>query len=368
MIIKKYLIKKLVKGNKMKCLILFVFISLIILININLHAQWSSDPTVNTPICTIYNSQTSPEITSDDSSGAIMVWQDNRVGTHQDDIYAQRINYLGEVKWAADGVEICTASGLQSKPLIISDGAGGAIIAWTDSRSGIGTDIYAQKINSQGTVMWTADGIGVCTETDNQTLTDIISDDSNGVIIVWDDHRSGTNNDVYAQRIDGSGTALWTPGGVVVCSTSDDQSGAKIVEDGSNGGIFEWDDLRSGKYGIYAQKLNSSGAAQWTSNGVVIDTMGGNQFSALGADIASDDNGGAIITWADMRNGSDRNVFVQRINSSGTVQWLDNGVSICDAADDQQDIIIAKDSSGGAIISWMDNRNGSDYNIYAQKI
>ena len=48
-------------------------------------------------------------------------------------------------------------------PTIISDGSGGAIIAWMDSRSGAHCDIYAQRINASGVVQWTADGVAIST-------------------------------------------------------------------------------------------------------------------------------------------------------------------------------------------------------------
>ncbi|MCK4539487.1 MAG: hypothetical protein KAV42_11885, partial [Candidatus Krumholzibacteria bacterium] len=75
------------------------------------------------------------EIVSDGAGGSIIVWQDNRNGDM--DIYAQRIDSNGAVLWTIDGVPICTATGEQSIPRITSDGAGGAVVTWQDLRSGI---------------------------------------------------------------------------------------------------------------------------------------------------------------------------------------------------------------------------------------
>ena len=54
-----------------------------------------------------------------------------------------------------NGVAICTALNDQDNPVIVSDGAGGAIITWDDYRSttgdtSLGSDIYAQWVNSSG--------------------------------------------------------------------------------------------------------------------------------------------------------------------------------------------------------------------------
>ena len=51
--------------------------------------------------------------------------------------------------WSNDptvNTPISTASGDQDQPSIVSDGAGGAIITWHDRRSGTNWDIYAQRV------------------------------------------------------------------------------------------------------------------------------------------------------------------------------------------------------------------------------
>jgi len=52
-------------------------------------------------------------------------------------------------QWLYNGVALCTASGDQQHPAIVSDGSGGAIVTWMDSRSG-NLDIYAQRVDGFG--------------------------------------------------------------------------------------------------------------------------------------------------------------------------------------------------------------------------
>ncbi|HTP80635.1 MAG TPA: hypothetical protein VMM57_09550, partial [Bacteroidota bacterium] len=111
--------------------------------------QWSTNPIINNAICTAAYDQYSPTIVSDGSGGAIITWQDLRSG-NDFDIYAQYINAAGTPQWPSNGVAICTATGDQASPTIVSDGSGGAIITWQDER-GANYDIYAQRINAAGT-------------------------------------------------------------------------------------------------------------------------------------------------------------------------------------------------------------------------
>ena len=50
---------------------------------------------------------------------------------------------------------------------IVSDGSGGAIIAWQNNGAD-GKDIYAQRVDASGVVLWTADGIAVCADAYDQ--------------------------------------------------------------------------------------------------------------------------------------------------------------------------------------------------------
>ena len=108
-------------------------------------------------------------------------------------------------QWSHDpniNTTISTAANFQNYPTIVSDGAGGAIITWQDYRSGTNSDIYAQRVNSSGAVQWTADGVAISTAADYQYYPTIVSDGAGGAIITWQDLRSGPNSDIYTQNID----------------------------------------------------------------------------------------------------------------------------------------------------------------------
>src|SRR5712664_2056878 len=128
-----------------------------------------------------------PAITSDGAGGAIVTWYDNRSGNW--DIYAQRVNAEGVPQWTADGVALCTAANNQFDPTIASDGAGGAIVTWNDFRSGSGFDIYAQRVNAAGVPQWTVDGVALCTATNDQWRPMIAPDGAGGAIVTWYDLR-----------------------------------------------------------------------------------------------------------------------------------------------------------------------------------
>jgi hypothetical protein len=66
------------------------------------------------------------------------------------DTFAQRLNNDGDAQWTADGAAISTADLHQRYPKIASDNSGGAIILWEDQRTGSTVDLYAQGISISG--------------------------------------------------------------------------------------------------------------------------------------------------------------------------------------------------------------------------
>ncbi len=322
--------------------------------------QWTTD---GVAISTAVGDQIVPTMVDDGSGGAIITWTDYRGGANCD-IYSQKINSSGVVQWTTDGVVISAAAENQIFQTIVSDGSGGAIITWEDYRAVTKTNTYAQKINAAGAVQWTADGLALSTVVSSQNSQKIVSDGSGGAIITWVDSRQTINTDIYAQKITSAGAVQWTVDGVAISRTADFQLNPTIVSDGSGGAIITWEDDRSGMPDIYAQKIQSSGGLYWDTNGVAISTAAGYQTQPT---IVSDGSNGAIITWTDERSGTNADIYAQKINSTGFVQWTADGVAISIAPFDQSTHTIISDGSGGAIITWQDNRSGTE-DIYAQKI
>ncbi len=313
---------------------------------------------VNASICNNTGIQYSPQICSDGADGAIITWIDKRSGFY--DIYAQRINSTGDVQWTPNGIPICTVSGSQYTPRICSDGAGGAIITWEDERSDPG-DIFVQRINSTGLIEWAAGGVSVCTATKAQELPKICPDGANGAIITWYDQYLGSDFTIYAQRVDANGIMKWAPNGELIC-TIETPFLQEICSDGSGGAIITWRDFR----GIYAQRVDAVGINQWKDNGTAVSTLSSTFGTGFFPRICTDNSGGAIIAWRDGRF-DDGDIYAQRVNSSGNGQWIENGTYICTAVNTQFEHEMCADGYGGAIITWEDNRTGT-IDIYTQRI
>lgn len=209
-------------------------------------------------ICAHPSGQTNPMVVPDGSGGIIVAWEDHRHGT-VGAIYAQHVSSTGSPLWATNGIPLAISSDLIILPKMISDGAGGAILSWADYRN-IGTngaDVYAQRVNSVGTVLWGANGVAVCTAPFDQSGVELTPDGANGAIVSWTDVRSLSTADVYAQRMNSAGSPVWTANGMPICTAANNQLGGSITSEGG-AAILGWEDRRGAGAvaNVYAQRLD----------------------------------------------------------------------------------------------------------------
>ncbi len=314
-------------------------------------------------VCAAAGDQTLPAAVSDGRSGAIVAWQDKR--GPDSDIYVQRVDAAGAPLWAADGVAACAAPGDQLSPVAVCDGSGGAIIAWQDRRAGDGSDIYAQRIDSSGNAHWAADGLAVCRAASDQTALSAVSDTAGGIIIAWQDARN-SGYDIYAQRVEYSSALPWSDNGTQVCTLAGHQIAPVAVEDGSGGAIVVWPDARSGSdYDVYGQRLDPSGKARWLPDGIPVCTAAGDQSSL---DATGDGAGGAVVAWQDTRDGAGYDIYGQRLDPDGNRKWSIAGTPVCTAPRDQRAPVTVSAPANGALVIWEDQRSGTSFDVYGQSL
>jgi hypothetical protein len=294
-----------------------------------LRAEWLED---GAAVCREGYDQIDCDAVSDGAGGSIIVWRDNRAGSLAK-VYAQRMDALGDPIWTAGGIEVCSYSSNQTYPAAASDGSGGVIVAWADDRNSY-TDIYAQRIDPDGNLLWSASGVAICNALYSQDMLDIEPDGSGGALITWRDIRNNYDYDIFAQKINSSGVVQWMVDGVTCCAGSGNEQGPRIVTDGSGGAVVTWYDSRSGTNDIYAQRVGSGGSVQWTTNGVAVCTATNHQQNP---EMIAADAGCVIIAWNDYRPGTNSDVYAQKLDASGTKLWSpSDGIAVCNDSEDQQ--------------------------------
>lgn len=141
-------------------------------------------------------------IVTDGAAGAVLVWRgfaDNVVG-------CQRVDSTGALRWGPAGLALSApAPGFAIVPPRPSpDGSGGVLIAWEAHWPNDG-DIHAQRVRGDGAVAWAPGGVPVCSAPGYQRNPYVLSDGAGGALVAWDDPRVAAPG-VYAQRIGPEGS------------------------------------------------------------------------------------------------------------------------------------------------------------------
>jgi hypothetical protein len=330
---------------------------------------------------------------TDGAGGAFLAWEDARLCCA---FYAQHINAQGQPVWIKDGIQISTTPSIVLGPIgeaprLVSDGQGGVFIGWLNNQVNPLTQsppFQIQRLNAGGQSLWSAGGItvGYPSRTNSSRL---IADGVGGVISIFSTIGQPDNLDnIAAQRLDANGNLLWASNGVSISAAPSYQFYPDAVSDGAGGAIVTWYDQRNGSgQNIYAQRVNATGTTTWAANGIPITNLN-DQFSPR---TVTDGSGGAFIFWQDCRNypdggtscGYNLDLFGQRLDSQGNSLWPQNGTSVSQAPGNQSieagepytDMYaVIADQQGGAIIAWPDGRERTcqellpDCQLYAQRI
>jgi len=304
----------------------------------------------NNILCNAENRQFFSTVIGNKEGGAIFAWEDGRNGEDLD-IYIQKINDKGKIIWQNNGIPICQGKNNQRNINIVQS-IDGFIFFWLDNRSGSGWDVYAQFVSFDGKILWRKDGIPICTSLGDQESILAISDGLGGGIIVWEDHRS-QNMDIYCQRVDRNGKFLWKDNGIAISDPNGDQYDPVLVSDSNGGVIIAWWDITTPDWHILAQHVSSEGNILWDTP-LVVSPKDGIQGEPR---IVSDNAGGAIIIWQNYENQISNDIFAQRIDGDGQKLWNEKGVPICQAPRTQRHPASVSDGNGGAFIVWCDNRD-----------
>jgi len=322
--------------------------------------------------------------------------------------------------WPPEGVSLCTIgvcvpSGLR----ICSDGVGGAFVAWADQRDS-NYDVYLQHVLATGEIApgWPATGFPVCTDPANQFIATIAADESDGVLIAWEDRRNsvpgGTLSDIYVQRVRSDGTLAggWPVNGAVASQAPISQAFPFLISDGNGGAYVTWDEPQTFTRDIHLQHLTAAGAVApgWPTDGLPVCVLPGTQVEAR---LTLDEGGGVFVAWNDSRDGTlaayvqrvlqDGNIapgwplngtlvspaqgmfalepdaaggayiasagvpllddfYLHRFTGSATIApgWPAGGALVCFAPNDRAGLVMAPDGAGGALLAWYDYRDYPD--------
>ncbi len=262
-------------------------------------------------VLTPRGSQSSPSIASN-GVDYLVVWSEAHAPGKAGDIYAARVSAAG-VMLDEQGLALSETQDGESVPSVASDG-GDYLVVWQVADSESEWAIRANRVTAAGDVL-DGSGFPVATGPSGYPRPQVASN-GGGYLVTWTDSRSGSS-DVYATRVDASGTVL--DGNGFGVSTGPREEIAGSVASNGKDYLLAWTDFRSRSTDIYFSRVSSAGEVL-DPTGVPLATGEANED---GPSVAS--NGTSyLIAWNVPGDGG--GTHVSRVNPEGLV--LDGGVLV----------------------------------------
>ncbi len=298
-----------------------------------------------------------PTVVSDGAGGAFLAWLDEPFHEDEAVIRAQYVDAEGNLLWGEKGEQI--ASGNVGKPCAVGDGSGGILIAWGDKA---GKNM--KRLRSDGSTIWTLENFT------SWSVLGMVEDGSGGAILLLNNRSDG----IYVQRVSADGALLWGEECVLAGTTEDVYPDVSFVSDGFGGIVVVWQEKSGTDMTIRAQRVSAEGNILWLDGGVPVTSIACGQENH--PQVIGDGMGDFVVAWDTGSDDPYTDVYVQKLDGEGAPLWGEEGILVCkdqatepySPANMQSRPQIAADGTGGVIITWHDRRRILNREIFAQRI
>ena len=208
-------------------------------------------------LCAAQGDQGRATITADGAQGAIVAWTDSRiVGTAH--IFAHHVLASGAVDaaWPADGRAVSDADVIETRPFAVPDRAGGAIVTWQGFT--VQLNMYVHHVTAAGVLDpgWPVAGRALSDSDRLQANAAIVSDGAGGAIVAWQD-----SADVVAQHVLASGALdpAYPATGRAVANLPSVEGTPALTATSGSGAIVTWADFRGPDPDVFALQVLVAG-------------------------------------------------------------------------------------------------------------
>ncbi|RPH96746.1 T9SS C-terminal target domain-containing protein [candidate division KSB1 bacterium] len=232
--------------------------------------------------------------------------------------------------------------------------------------------ICMQKFDSFGTAQWPASGVVVSDAggIGVQMKPDMLADGAGGAYSYWYDSRDNTLH-AFAQHIAANGAPLWTRNGVIVSTSGTQlQMDPALCISADNQGVMLFYMIASpnqSEWGVGGQRIGNDGTVQWTSNGQDFIPLGDQQRHDIQAATCGN---GAIVTYIEYAPGSqvDSRIKAFRVASDGSLVWAASPISLTLTVSPKGYLVSTRNDTGQVIAVWQENRGGVSPDIFLQNV
>jgi hypothetical protein len=286
-------------------------------------------------------------------------------------LMVQRVNANHEVLWTNP-----TPLGIDNSDATLAGLATGAdgkcLVLWTSGWY-YTQNVFGSCVRADGSVEWTTSVTDTAGQNEQACA---IGDGIGGVYCTWQ-KSTDWSKVIYSQHVLADGQRAWQAGGVLLSPASWSEH-PLVAHDRHGNAYVSWLDSRADpeRFEIYAQKINAAGDAVWEPGGRPA-CVGAAVYSWEGIDydMQSDAGDGIYLAWTDRRDIRDH-IYAMHLDSSGhrvnALAYDESGLLTSTHWDEQYQPRLCSDGLGGVIVTYVDNKGIVEVEeppqIYAQRL
>jgi len=311
-------------------------------------------------------------VTSDNQ--AVFVWQRSyNTGNSKDALVLQKISPAGTKKWGTNGKVLSSPTLNYASPEVVVSDSNSVIIAWTKAGSGTTAPryIYAQRMDSLGNTMWSADvPINTIAGLPMGTTFKLISDGMGGAFISWFDDRTMLHFRAFVQHVDKFGNLSMTQNGLNLSTNGSTQ---QLYPDIAwLPGVhrlfcfYQEEDLNQNNSGLFGQKVSLNGSVYWGNSGKNLIPYAGNNIQFISARAA--DSSVVVFYMDENVTGTSGTIWAMNLDSTGSYIWAGQKQALCSLTTPKSFLKVGHYNNEQWISCWEDHRASDPGDIYAQNL
>lgn len=294
----------------------------------------------------------------------VFVWPNSGLGTLQ----MQRLDRQGTPRFAGDGIRIPGDPGAAPAfARVVAADQGAVIVSWVRTFTFIGNKhVHAQKFDASGRALWNnGTRIAVFDQASVPIAHEprLLSDGAGGAILAWH-FATGSLFNARVQRLLSTGAEAFPHNGVSLSSASSFDPSIVWLEGRQEVlAVFNERNATQSRWGITAQKVDASGQRAFGPTGLSVVPVGATERQYPVATRCLD--GLAAVCFEALPTPTHYRILGFHVSANGavTTQPLD----VSSAPSSKSRLVAAATPSGVALCAWSDGRNDSG-DLYAQNL
>ena len=271
----------------------------------------------------------------------------------------QKISTGGNISWDENGIQLDTEG--DDRHARFSAGGNGELFIYWERGTFPNVDIMYQAIQSEGTLLLDSAQF-ISNASGYQSMPNTITDNSNGSFVIFADESNGSI-DLKVQRMN-SDLISFESNGLIAMNGLDGDIEYPIANYMNENVVMNWIDARNGKK-VYGLNIEEGGVNASLTNGQELTQFNSYTFQLENEPISLLTDDYLFTAAFDAQSGA-KLIRINKFNLEFESQWPNEGYVVYQSTADQRKVKLFETHDGIGVV-WSEIRDEVDFDLFYQK-